>query len=100
MNCGRYDLLDRPLLKLRRNYSLCGEHFEQQCYMNSLRRSLVYDAVPTIFKLIETPNLPKGTEKESTSFVNDKDVQIDLEPKKNLGILVRNQFNFIYSSPF
>ena len=58
--------------------------------MNSLRRSLVFDAVPTIFKQRESLYIPKITEQVSTSIGSDNEFQIDLEPKKQIGILGRN----------
>ena len=44
--------------KLNQNYLLCQEHFEDSQFMNAVeKKSLIHNAVPTIFKGV--PNPPK-----------------------------------------
>ncbi|KAH6921636.1 hypothetical protein HPB50_003654 [Hyalomma asiaticum] len=49
-NCGRLDLQDKPAEKLFANYRLCSAHFTKECFCSTYRNSLVWNAVPTLFK--------------------------------------------------
>ena len=41
-------MMDKPVLFLSSNLSLCSEHFEPDCYLK--KNVLRSDALPTIFK--------------------------------------------------
>ncbi|XP_037271623.2 uncharacterized protein LOC119163673 isoform X1 [Rhipicephalus microplus] len=49
-NCGRLDLQDKPAEKLFANYRLCSAHFTKESFSSTYRNSLVWNAVPTLFK--------------------------------------------------
>uniref|UniRef100_A0A131YXZ2 52 kD repressor of inhibitor of protein kinase n=1 Tax=Rhipicephalus appendiculatus TaxID=34631 RepID=A0A131YXZ2_RHIAP len=49
-NCGRLDLRDKPAEKLFANYRLCSAHFMKESFSSTYRNSLVWNAVPTLFK--------------------------------------------------
>lgn len=44
----RMDLEGKNIETLNKNYKLCSEHFEERHFMNSSKRKLMWDAIPTI----------------------------------------------------
>ena len=62
VNTRREDLLGKETLQLHRNYQLCANHFENNQFMNVVKKnSLVHNAVPTLFDVPNPP--PKVTMK-------------------------------------
>ena len=56
INCRRKDLLGASVDYLHRNCRLCDDHFETSQFMNSEKKRLIWNAVPTVF---DVPNPPK-----------------------------------------
>ena len=58
VNCRRADLSSKTATYLNTNCRLCQTHFEDSQFMNdATKKSLVWNAVPTVFN--EIPNPPK-----------------------------------------
>ena len=56
-NCRRADLLGKSAQYLYNNCLLCSDHFEDGQFMNSqIKNSLVWNAVPTLFKVPNPPS--------------------------------------------
>ena len=55
INLRRADLMDKDLVYLHKNIYLCPEHFEDHMFMNSKKNKLVWNAVPTLFKISNPP---------------------------------------------
>ncbi|XP_067006391.2 uncharacterized protein [Anabrus simplex] len=61
INCRRNDLSNKDASYLYHNIKLCSDHFEDNQFMNSQKKKLVWNAVPTIFYVPIKP--PRATMK-------------------------------------
>jgi len=60
INIGRADLDHMTPDQLRKNYVLCGSHFEDSQFANVLHKTLVWNAVPTLFDVSHVVLLNKS----------------------------------------
>lgn len=47
-NSGRNDLKEKSYISLNKSFTVCATHFETTCFMNDSKKSLVWNAVPTL----------------------------------------------------
>ncbi|XP_026821932.1 putative uncharacterized protein DDB_G0291812 [Rhopalosiphum maidis] len=64
-----------PTKKLKSTLKVCGQHFKDDCFMNSKKQNrLRYDAVPTLFldndtSLIDERNIPSTSSSSNNGFI-------------------------------
>lgn len=49
INCGRTDLISKPIIVLHKSYRVCDDHFKLKMYSNPEQTRLLPTAVPTEF---------------------------------------------------
>ncbi|XP_049776309.1 uncharacterized protein LOC126165823 isoform X1 [Schistocerca cancellata] len=79
-NIGDPELLKRPPSALKNNV-VCALHFEEKCFVNKKKRSLVRNAVPTIFNIP-----PFRTQEIHKNDIHSKSERTDV-PECNSGAL-------------
>ena len=58
INTRRLDLMKKDTKYLYQNIRICGDHFEDEMFTNSSKKTLTRDATPTLFTI---PNPPPQT---------------------------------------
>ena len=70
--CRTHDLDSKTVDELNRNYVVCAKHFEDCMFMNSQRKKLVHNAVPTVFAFNQPTAKRKAPCDRSLSVVDKK----------------------------